>query len=80
MDYIFIGLFILIFVVGIYMLFRNNKVYKTRIYILDKSMDLYHLLPSYRKMLYGFKPSSRTYWLDYTKNKKEMLDANTTKT
>ena len=78
MDYIVMGLFVLILVVGIYMLFRNSKVYETRIYILNKSVELYHLLPSYRRMLYSFKPSSKTYWLEYTK--KEILNANTTKT
>jgi len=80
MYYIVTGLFVLVFVVEVGLLFRNNKVYKTRIYILNKSMHLYDLLPSYRKMLYSFKPSSRTYWLDYTKNKKEMVNANATKT
>lgn len=49
------GLALLVCVAGLafchYMLWRNELVYKTRIRCLDRSADLYVLLPSYDDMM-----------------------------
>lgn len=77
------GLFISIFY-GIYLLFRNNKVYKFRTRIIDLETDKYLAEKSYEKnpyelhdrytydeMLYSFKPLKLENW--FTKEEVESL-------
>lgn len=75
MDIFLILLYILIIgcIIAIFysliMLYRNNKVYKTRIWFIDNESNLYDKLPSYEYMLKSFKPTNKEYWLKYCKDK-----------
>lgn len=68
--FILLGICTLGIIYCLIMLYRNNKVLKTRLWFIDNHWDLYDFLPSYSNMLYSFKPINRNYWLNYCKNKK----------
>lgn len=48
----------------VYMLIRNNKVYKFRIHCIDEHWDVYQQLPSYKVMMWDFKPLKIESYMD----------------
>lgn len=63
LDLIFLILIVLIPIVGIYFLIRNEKVYKFRIHLLEKKdYESYECLPSYEDMVFK-------YWWQWDFNK-----------
>lgn len=53
-----------------YMVFRNNKVYRYRVDLIERDNDAYKNLPSYDKMLYSFKSLTDENWAPNVKNNK----------
>lgn len=53
----------IIFIVAIYFLIRNERVYSLRTRLLYNDYDSYIKLPEYNKMLYSIKPLIKRYWV-----------------